>query len=849
MEQTHDKYFLMDRTKDVKKKIPLTYISLFSSAGVGCYGFKMAGFECIATCELLPKRIAIQKFNHKCRYETGYICGDMTQNETKVQLDSEFALWKKKHKVKELDVLVATPPCQGMSYANHKKTNKEREMKRNSLVVESLVMTKRLKPRFFVFENVKAFLETACLDVDGCYKAIRDAIAQNLDGEYNILYRVVNFKDYGCPSSRTRTLVIGVRKDVLDITPYDIFPNRQKEQTLRQTIGHLPPLTHMGEIWDKDLYHAFRKYDERMLPWIENLKEGQGAFDNDDPARRPYHMVDGIRVPNAEKNGDKYTRQCWDKVGPCVHTRNDILASQNTVHPVDNRVFSIRELMLMMSIPSSFEWSSIPFAELNALPLPEKERYLKNQGINIRQNIGEAVPTTIFYQIASKISELSSSICDDKKVLDMIKTQNLYDSQSVLSFIDEHRELGFVNLSKIAEYANALREDNEAFYTRPNICYTLVKNFPAAGKSQTLKILEPSVGVGNFLPCLVEKYRDAAKVIIDVCDIDEASIGIVRKLVSLLEVPSNIEINYIVADSLLRDFSCRYDLVVGNPPYKKLTGKQNLLKKYKEIVSNKDTNNLFSFFIEKALTCADMVSLIVPKSLISAPEFNKTRARMEHSSVTRVIDFGEKAFNGVKIETIAFVANTNKLPFFTKVESYITQDVKEHLQSYIMDRAYPCWLIYRDASFDKVADKLEFGVFSAYRDRSITKRHTKSVGRIRVLKSRNIASNHIVDIQGYDCYVDDVSSFGVSEYLNKTDCVLVPNLTYYPRACFMPEGSICDGSVAILTRKNPEMVITADDLAYYATEEFSAFYKIARNRGTRSLNIDNNSVFFFGKKK
>jgi DNA (cytosine-5)-methyltransferase 1 len=27
----------------------LTYISLFSSAGVGGYGFKQAGFECVAT--------------------------------------------------------------------------------------------------------------------------------------------------------------------------------------------------------------------------------------------------------------------------------------------------------------------------------------------------------------------------------------------------------------------------------------------------------------------------------------------------------------------------------------------------------------------------------------------------------------------------------------------------------------------------------------------------------------------------------------------------------------------------------------------------------------------------------
>lgn len=32
-----------------------TYISLFSSAGVGCYGFKQEDFECIATNELLQK--------------------------------------------------------------------------------------------------------------------------------------------------------------------------------------------------------------------------------------------------------------------------------------------------------------------------------------------------------------------------------------------------------------------------------------------------------------------------------------------------------------------------------------------------------------------------------------------------------------------------------------------------------------------------------------------------------------------------------------------------------------------------------------------------------------------------
>ena len=41
-----------------------TYISLFSSAGIGCYGFKLEGFECIATVELLARRLKMQSYNH-----------------------------------------------------------------------------------------------------------------------------------------------------------------------------------------------------------------------------------------------------------------------------------------------------------------------------------------------------------------------------------------------------------------------------------------------------------------------------------------------------------------------------------------------------------------------------------------------------------------------------------------------------------------------------------------------------------------------------------------------------------------------------------------------------------------
>ena len=63
-----------------------TYISLFSSAGVGCYGFKLENFECIATNEIVDRRLAIQKNNQKCQFETGYISGDIKENNTKQRI-------------------------------------------------------------------------------------------------------------------------------------------------------------------------------------------------------------------------------------------------------------------------------------------------------------------------------------------------------------------------------------------------------------------------------------------------------------------------------------------------------------------------------------------------------------------------------------------------------------------------------------------------------------------------------------------------------------------------------------------------------------------------------------------
>lgn len=405
----------------------------------------------------------------------------------------------------------------------------------------------------------------------------------------------------------------------------------------------------------------------------------------------------------------------------------------------------------------------------------------------------------------------------------------------------------FSRLSRIVEMANSERDKTAAYYTRQDVCYSIVNNLPDAKSFSSLSILEPSIGVGNFLPVLFNKYEEVPSVKIDVIDINPSSISILKELLKKIEIPSNFEINFIEADFLTYNFNKKYDIVIGNPPYMKLSKEKVLLAAYKANAANKATNNIFAFFIEKALTLGKYISFIVPKSLINAPEFNITRELMNKFSITHIIDFGEKAFKGVKIETISFTINTALKPKETTIYSYINNSVRKVVQNYITDSTYPYWLLYRDLIFDEVAALMKFGIFKAYRDRVITKSVTKSNGAIRVLKSRNIGNNEIINIPDYDCYIDDAEAYDVSKFLDCTSCVLVPNLTYNPRACFLPKGCIADGSVAILTLIDADEKVTKDDLSFYATERFSKFYAIARNLGSRSLNIDNNSVFFFGK--
>lgn len=836
-----------DKKDNIQKP---TYISLFSSAGVGCYGFKLEGFDCIATNELIERRLEIQKFNNKCKYPSGYILGDITKQSTKNALYNEIILWKTKENVSDIDVVIATPPCQGMSVANHKKSSEE--IVRNSLVVESIKIINNIYPKIFIFENVSAFMKTICTDIDGTNKSIKEVIDSNLSNRYVIKSNILNFKNYGSNSSRTRTLVIGIRKEFCEeVLPDDFFPDYVEEKKLKDIISFLPSLKKMGEVYSKDIYHAFRPYPEYMRKWISSTQEGMSAFDNKDEDCIPYHLKDGIKCINVNKNGDKYKRQIWDKVAPCIHTRNDQLASQNTIHPTDDRVFSIRELMKIMNIPDDFRWTNKSLNELNTLSEKDKQKFLRKNAINIRQSIGEAVPTGVFREIAKKIyTFLQKKTLTATELNQLLKNNDFQNRAELNSFIVKNSNLSFASLSKIVELSNTKRMENSAYYTDMKLLNKIYTILPTFNKEE-INVLEPSVGAGNFIPLIMRAYKDFRKVNIDVVEIDYDSISTLKILLKTIKIPNNIQINFINDDFILHKFNKRYDLVVGNPPFSKIKNcyTKNIL--FSHITKDTQAKNLSAYFLEKSILISDNIVMIMPKNVLNTPEYSESRKFIKQYCIKDIIDFGEFGFSGVLVETICISINTKDIPNTTNVVSIANNFILKQKQSYITDEINPYWIIYRNDFFDDFSQNMQFGIFNVFRDRQITNSKLHNTGDIKVIKSRNINNDgtKIINIDDYDAYInkDDAKNLSVFKYIDDANVYISPNMTYNSRIMKKPMGTLVNGSVAILTLKE-NIPLSNDDLLYVSTEEYRTFLRIARNYQTRSLNLDQSSIYFFGKR-
>lgn len=139
-----------------------------------------------------------------------------------------------------LDVVTGGPPCQGYSgigvrrsYAVDKKA-----LPSNRLYVRMAEIIRRLRPRVFLFENVRGLLNarwTRDGQDDYIFPEVK-AEFRSIPG-YEARWSLVYAKDYGVPQNRPRVLLVGLRKDVLEACDF-VDPKADPEDAV--ACGFLP---------------------------------------------------------------------------------------------------------------------------------------------------------------------------------------------------------------------------------------------------------------------------------------------------------------------------------------------------------------------------------------------------------------------------------------------------------------------------------------------------------------------------------------------------------------------------------------------------------------------------------
>lgn len=192
-----------------------TVVSLFTGAGGMDIGFEQAGFATVWANDVNPDACATFAKN---RSTTTVRCGELQSYLEEIS------------KLSAPDVLIGGPPCQGFSVAGYMDVNDPR----SELVFTYMEVLRRLAPRAFVLENVKALASLAK------FRPIRERLLREARAAgYDVELIVVRASDYGVPQARERMLIVGFK----DARAADFVKRLEKQKraapNLRDAISHL----------------------------------------------------------------------------------------------------------------------------------------------------------------------------------------------------------------------------------------------------------------------------------------------------------------------------------------------------------------------------------------------------------------------------------------------------------------------------------------------------------------------------------------------------------------------------------------------------------------------------------
>lgn len=269
------------------------------------------------------------------------------------------------------DVVIGGPPCQGFSALGRRDTNDPR----NKLWRHYVDVLARVRPAFFVIENVPQFLhsiEFASLQ--------RETSTLGQLAPYALEPFVLNAADYGAAQARKRAVVIGRRRE---LSPVGTPP-----QTTRRVLRDAFPAWLDTRVDLHDIPGGTIEFRGQVLPGPFKLPDlhftreapalSLARYRAVPPGGSRFDLPEELQTPGWRKHtrgaGDVMGRLSWDK--PAVTMRTEFFRPEKGrfLHPTEDRPITHAEAALIQGFPETFAWcgtkASIARQIGNAVPVP-----------------------------------------------------------------------------------------------------------------------------------------------------------------------------------------------------------------------------------------------------------------------------------------------------------------------------------------------------------------------------------------------------------------------------------------------------------------------------------------------
>lgn len=338
----------------------LKMIDLFCGAGGLSLGFSQEGFITSLANDIQDCCVDTYAHNHPETPRDHIVLGDIkdvVKNLEKL-LDG-----------RSVDIVVGGPPCQGFSMANRQRLIDD---PRNYLYKSYVEVVKKVRPKFFVMENVKGMLSVA--------EQVKEDF-RNIG--YSVGCHVLNAKNYGVPQNRERLIYIG---NCIGIGNEEIFSEifALSESIPEHNLGdalfalrelkasRIKNVTEAGSV--ESGYKIEKNNITDMNEYISYINQGRtvavvsnhkARYNNDRDIEIYGRMVQGDRsddpkiadiMPYARRNDifkDKYFKLENDKVCKTItaHMKFDC---NMYIHPTQARGLTPREAARVQSYPDDY---------------------------------------------------------------------------------------------------------------------------------------------------------------------------------------------------------------------------------------------------------------------------------------------------------------------------------------------------------------------------------------------------------------------------------------------------------------------------------------------------------------